>query len=191
MWSSLRRPYSCTGRTFKESPGAISPLRENPRLTQAGRNLWRPPSPLPSPLTHDHHVQVAFEHLQGQRLCHVSLLAQRTDKKGNVMKLEREFVLFVPASRVGRRGDRGIGCDMTLLWSSYQVQIRLILNKSLLGSCIFLFAVFSLQPKICFGSILAAFRKALKWQFTSGSSKTMVCMIISSASWFDHRKLWF
>lgn len=85
MRSSLRRPYSCTGRTFKESPGAISPLRENPRLTQAGRNLWRPPSPLPSPLTHDHHVQVAFEHLQGQRLCHVSLLAQRTVKKGNVM----------------------------------------------------------------------------------------------------------
>lgn len=46
------------------SPGAISPLRENPRLIQAGRDLWRPPSPLLSPLTHDHCVQVGFEHLQ-------------------------------------------------------------------------------------------------------------------------------
>lgn len=71
---------------------------------------------------------------------------------------------------------------MTLLWSSYQVQIRLILNKSLLGSCLFLFVVFSLQAKICFGSILAAFRKASKWQFTSGSRKIMVCVIINSAS---------
>lgn len=71
---------------------------------------------------------------------------------------------------------------MTLFWSSYQVQIRLILNKSLLGSCLFLFVVFSLQAKICFGSILAAFRKASKCQFTSGSRKIMVCVIINSAS---------
>lgn len=90
-------------------------MRENPRLTQAGRDLWRPPSTLLSPLTHDHHFQVAFEPLQGEKLCSLSLLAQHRVKKGNAIQLEREFVLFVLASRVGRRGDRGIGCDMTLL----------------------------------------------------------------------------
>lgn len=37
-----------------------------------------------------------------------------------------------------------------------------MLNKSLLGSCLFLFVVFILQLKICFGSIPAAFRKASK-----------------------------
>lgn len=130
---------------------------------------------------------MAFEHLQGWTLRHISTeplpagVAQSEAAQCHVVGV-KVCAIHACESSGKEEKERGIGCDMTLLWSSYQVQIRLILNKSLLGSCLFLFVAFSLQPKICFGSILAAVRKASTWQFVSGSRKIMVCMIIKSAS---------
>lgn len=174
--------HACTGKSFNRSPGAITPLRQNHRLEGTSGDHPVHPSPRWRVVTTSRwlsNISKTLPPLHATSPCWCSA-GWRSSMSRSWSERLRYPCLRVEGEGIERGG---IGSDMTLLWSSYQVQIRLILNKSQLGSCLFLFVVFSLQAKkICFGSILAAFRKASKWQFTSGSRKIMACVIINSAS---------
>ena len=68
---------------------------------------------------HGHHVQMASEHLQGWGLHHLSMqplpahVAQSEAAQCHAAGVK--VCATMPVSRAGRRGERGIGCDMTLL----------------------------------------------------------------------------